>query len=397
MRVLIFVIITVVYCQVSAQVITVEGYAFGAQNEGYLSQVNLQFKNAENLELIHSTFTDESGYFNFQIEKPTHSILIHSDKLNYEHTVDTISYSSLESNKVFVKIKMDKKQGYSFDLNILENKSGKDEVLATGITGTRIEIYNQTKNKEELIVENYPDPSFLFTFEKGNHYTLMIRKKGYLTKRIEAFVNIQGCVLCIDGLGNVKPGVTEVVSDGLQSGIFLADVLLEPVELDKIFEIKNIYYDYNAWNIRPDAAEQLNKVITLLKDNPGIIMELGSHTDARGSEIFNQTLSQNRADAAVNYILQSGLISEEKILAKGYGESMPVNHCIDNVPCTESEHQDNRRTELRILGIADDPLDNKSLSEIIQEEKLLEEVLNSEIIKIPPTTNDSQKNRQKNN
>lgn len=374
-----------------AQNTQIEGYTFASDNRGYLPDVLLTLYNLETSLPLDSTMSDENGYFAFSPLPFRGVVVISAHKKMYYPTTDTIHVKGAgDPKKWFLKLEMIPKPAYTFDLTILEKKSDKKNVLGEGITGARIEVYNQTKEREELVLNEWSQPSFLVSFEKGNHYTIMIRKKGFLTKRIEAYVNIKGCVLCLDGLGNVKPGVTEVLSDGLQSGMFLADVVLEPVELDKTFEIKNIYYDYNSWKIRPDAAEQLDKVITLLKDNPGIKMELGSHTDSRGSRDYNLLLSQNRAEAAVAYILEAGMIEEDKIMAKGYGESKPVNHCQDGVECSESEHQDNRRTELRILGIEnEDPLDKKSLMEIIQEEKLLQEVLNGEIIQIPLPTDSS--------
>jgi len=78
-------------------------------------------------------------------------------------------------------------------------------------------------------------------------------------------------------------------------------------------------------------------------------VELGSHTDSRGSKQYNQELSQKRADAVVEYLVNKG-IDPERLIAKGYGESQPVNHCVDGVECTEEEYQRNRRTTFKILS-----------------------------------------------
>ena len=119
--------------------------------------------------------------------------------------------------------------------------------------------------------------------------------------------------------------------------------------MNKTIEIPNIYYDLGKWAIRLDAAVELNKVVALLNDNPDIKIELGSHTDARGSAESNQILSQKRAESAVAYIISKG-ISKDRIVAKGYGESKLKNQCADSVKCTETEHQQNRRTEIRITS-----------------------------------------------
>jgi outer membrane protein OmpA-like peptidoglycan-associated protein len=106
---------------------------------------------------------------------------------------------------------------------------------------------------------------------------------------------------------------------------------------------------WGKWNIREDAAVELDKVVQFLKDNETITIELGSHTDARGSKSSNQTLSQKRAESAVNYIVTNG-IDQSRISARGYGEERLKNRCADGVRCSEDEHQENRRTEIKIVS-----------------------------------------------
>ena len=126
------------------------------------------------------------------------------------------------------------------------------------------------------------------------------------------------------------------------------EVEMEEIVVGKTIEIPNIYYDLGKCNIREDAAVELDKVVQFLKDNVTITIELSSHTDARGSQSSNQTLSQKRAESAVSYIVGQG-ISTTRITAKGYGESKLKNRCADGVQCSEEEHQENRRTEITIV------------------------------------------------
>lgn len=135
-------------------------------------------------------------------------------------------------------------------------------------------------------------------------------------------------------------------------GIDNRDLLLGKYKVDQIFRLENIYYDFDKWNIRPDAAVELDKVVTFLNDNPDIIVELGSHTDSRGSFKYNERLSDRRATSAVEYIISKG-VSDKRITAKGYGEYKLVNRCSDGVECTDQEHQDNRRTEIKITGVVE--------------------------------------------
>ncbi len=106
----------------------------------------------------------------------------------------------------------------------------------------------------------------------------------------------------------------------------------------------NILYDLDKSRIRSDAKPVLKEVVQFLKDNPTFNIELSSHTDSRGSNRYNQKLSQRRADAAVKFILSHG-ISRNRISSVGYGETRLLNRCADGVRCTEKEHQLNRRTE----------------------------------------------------
>ena len=113
--------------------------------------------------------------------------------------------------------------------------------------------------------------------------------------------------------------------------------------------LKDIYYDYDKATLRPLSIVQLDKAYDYLVKNPGVKLELSSHTDSRATNDYNQALSQRRAQACVNYLIKVKGIAANRIVAKGYGETRPVNGCTDGAPCTEEEHQMNRRTEIRVL------------------------------------------------
>lgn len=117
-----------------------------------------------------------------------------------------------------------------------------------------------------------------------------------------------------------------------------------------VVKINNIYYGKNKATIQRAAANELDKVVTLLKQYPAMTIELRSHTDSRATTQYNKTLSTNRAKAAVAYLKSKG-IKAPRIVAKGYGESELLNKCRDGVTCTEEEHEQNRRTEIKILTL----------------------------------------------
>lgn len=119
-----------------------------------------------------------------------------------------------------------------------------------------------------------------------------------------------------------------------------------------VIELPHIYYDFDQFYIRDDASSDLDRVVNLMNQYPTLSIELGSHTDARGTEEYNRNLSQNRANAAVQYIVKKG-ISAARLVAKGYGESQLRNGCANFIECPETEHQYNRRTEVRVLRFND--------------------------------------------
>lgn len=112
--------------------------------------------------------------------------------------------------------------------------------------------------------------------------------------------------------------------------------------------LENIYYDLDKSNIRKDAAEELDKLVLLMIEYPDLKIELSSHTDSRASDAYNMALSEQRAKAAVEYIVSKG-ISPDRLKAKGYGETKLINHCSNGVKCSKVEHQANRRTEVKVL------------------------------------------------
>jgi outer membrane protein OmpA-like peptidoglycan-associated protein len=125
------------------------------------------------------------------------------------------------------------------------------------------------------------------------------------------------------------------------------DLLLDRYTQDFKWKVSDIHYDFDKWNIRADARPILDSLVDILKAYP-IKVELGSHTDSRGSFAYNDRLSQRRAESAVAYIVSKG-IDPSRITAKGYGEHQLLNKCADGVPCSEEAHQANRRTEVKVL------------------------------------------------
>ena len=129
--------------------------------------------------------------------------------------------------------------------------------------------------------------------------------------------------------------------------VYELEIVLDKIFVGKEIRLENIYYDFDQSFIREDAKPTLAALAQLLSRNPEIRIQLSSHTDCRGSDVYNEQLSQRRAQAAVDYLIELG-IAPSRLTAKGYGESLPANTCVCN-RCTEDEHQYNRRTTFTIV------------------------------------------------
>lgn len=145
-------------------------------------------------------------------------------------------------------------------------------------------------------------------------------------------------------------GEQEVNTQGWTAGqVYNQNYTIAPVIPATAFDLPNIYYNFNDATLRPDARKDLNLVLAVLQQHPELTIELASHTDCRGSEFYNQKLSQRRAEGAMAYLVKKG-IERRRLQPTGYGETKPRNNCVDGVRCTEKEHGRNRRTEIRITA-----------------------------------------------
>ena len=136
---------------------------------------------------------------------------------------------------------------------------------------------------------------------------------------------------------------TQLATDSLISLSYMLDKKEIGTDLGPFM----IYYNFDKYDIREDAKVELDKIVKLMNENPEVKIELGSHTDCRGSWRYNSKLSKKRAKSAADYIAKR-ITNSERIVSKGYGESQPVNNCKCS-SCSKEEHQLNRRTEFIII------------------------------------------------
>jgi len=209
--------------------------------------------------------------------------------------------------------------------NTLVKGTIKTEVDQRPAQGVQVTLRNE-KDKSEQSILTGADGKYEFEMKPGAPYTITTKKKKYTSNR--------------EVIPSLKKGKNPKVIEN-EHGIY--------GEGD-VFELKNIYYDLDKFFIRPDAARELDRVVAMLKKYPAMKIELRSHTDSRATDTYNLRLSENRARAAVDYLVSRG-VTPVRLEAQGLGESELVNGCEDGVRCSEAQHQLNRRTEFKIVAV----------------------------------------------
>jgi len=265
---------------------------------------------------IARTNANSDGYYEFELEfNKDYTLLAQKD--GYSKETKNTSTVNFTTTRIEVNFQLEK-------ISIGVEGVVSDKETAVPIDGALVALLNKA-GKEIATFTTGPDGYYFVDLEAEKTYTVKGAKEGYFAK-------------------------SEAVSTkGKKTGVIRKDLPLEKLILNKPIRLDNIYYDLAKWNIRSDAAKELDKLVLVLKDNPTIVIELSSHTDSRASDAYNMDLSDKRAKSAAKYIVEKGGIDKSRITGKGYGESMLINHCGNNVKCTEQEHQENRRTEFKVL------------------------------------------------
>lgn len=177
------------------------------------------------------------------------------------------------------------------------------------------------------------DGSYKFNVDCGKSYHVRASKQDYETKELS---------------------VTIKNETGVTSLMLPLEKRIKPIgvgtDLAKTLDIPIIYFDLDKSFIRKDAAFELEKILAVMKQYPKMRIDVRSHTDSRQTAKYNIALSDRRAKSTIQWLVKNG-IAQNRVTGKGYGESQLVNHCSDGVPCTEAEHQLNRRSEFIIVSM----------------------------------------------
>jgi outer membrane protein OmpA-like peptidoglycan-associated protein len=303
--------------------LNLQGKVFDEETKNRIANVSVLLENEEGEKVRLLSSSEDYDYKTEVQPNKTYKIKVNNEEYNSFNTNIVPSTLAKENNTVEYDIYLKKTPVWGV--------FGKVYYKETMEYISDVNIHVTNKNTEKVMDYLSEDEGlFRIKLEKESEYNFFFEKEGIFSIRAD-----------YSTIG--RPA-------GWVNADEFIELAFEKVELNKKIEIPNIYYDVAKWNIREDAAVELDNVVQFLIDNPSIKIELGSHTDARGSASSNQILSQKRAQSAVDYIVSKG-IDTNRITAKGYGEEQIKNRCVDGVQCSKAEHQENRRTEIRITGI----------------------------------------------
>lgn len=288
--------------------------------------------------IIQTVTADEKGAYSFDVE-PDLNYKVEAKKDTYFDNSGSFTTKDLDpSIEVITKdVNLEKDPGLSLYALITDKKSG---LPLEGVILTVID--NITGEKTTFTTGasgDYRKPLADKKIDDRGSYNFIVQKEGYFTKTVTYNTKF------------TKPGqynVHEALDLGLDA---------EVKDLSELVKINPINFDLNKFNIRPDAAKELDKIVEVMNKYPNMIVELGSHTDCRASIKYNETLSDKRAKASAAYI-KAKITNPSRIYGKGYGESRLLNDCgcEGNIKstCSEEEHQLNRRTEFKVISTGND-------------------------------------------
>lgn len=212
------------------------------------------------------------------------------------------------------------------DLNFILKGNAVVCNTTTPLEGVSVTLKNSSLGEQKNTITNNKG-EFIFNVKQQSIYQIFGKKGGYFSQIEEV---------------NTK-------EFNRNTTLFIKlEICMNEAECGKAIKLNNIYYDFNKENLRAESYPELNKLVQFLNDNPEVSIELYSHTDSRGTDAYNQKLSQGRANSVVDYLKSKG-ITGARLKGIGFGESKLLNRCADNVNCTEEEHQINRRTEVKVI------------------------------------------------
>ena len=277
-----------------------------------MSNVSLKLYNGDSLQ--QSAKSDGMGLFQFTLNTQVPEYSIFASKPGYESKEITIITSDYKNtNTAIIRIEMIEKE--RVDVNgIIKSRD-------TIVVNAQIDLYSNLEDMKTQLTDN--NGGFKFSLNPDGEYSMTVNKKGMLPKKVD---------IAMENIG--------------ENGDLDLAIEMDSIKVDEVLTM-NIYYEFDKSDIKHTSEIELDKFIAFMKINSNVKIEISAHTDEKGSDAYNLNLSKERARNVMNYLLEEGRIDKKRIISKGYGESMLL---IKNAQA-EDEHQRNRRTEIKIIGL----------------------------------------------
>jgi outer membrane protein OmpA-like peptidoglycan-associated protein len=284
----------------------------------------------------------------------TFALELVESKMKSKHTSNT-GKAQVMASKTSSYLVSASKKGYITEQVVLKKGENRNEiVILLSRPSDCITLTGKVKNNTNGGPISYALVSF--SNEKGEIKAIPTDELGNFTVCLPCGYSYKAYATKDNAMSNVEVASTKNLNcgDGVERSLTPIELkIAAPVAKDftinegNSFQLRNIYYNFNDATIRPDARKDLEALYVVMTKFPDMEVELASHTDARGSDSYNNDLSQRRATSAAQYLINRGIASN-RIVARGYGETMLRNRCADGVSCGEGEHKRNRRTEVKI-------------------------------------------------
>jgi outer membrane protein OmpA-like peptidoglycan-associated protein len=266
--------------------------------------------------IIDTLFVDKIGKFVFEGERNS----------NYSFSVEDASILSIHENYSTVGKMESDTTTRNFDLLskfVAVSSVVFDQQSKLPLPNAKVSVVNKATGEETTYLSD----------EKGEIHATLPRNQDFEVK--SSAVNYLNNLSTLSTMTRDKEISTQID--------------MKKIVLGSSLKTNELSFDFNKWNLKPESKLELNGIVHFLKENPTVKIEFSSHTDCRGAAAYNMELARKRTESAVNYLILQG-VQKDRIVGKWFGETIILNHCEDEVVCSDREHGVNRRTEIKIIG-----------------------------------------------
>ena len=301
-------------------------------------------------------FNTDKDDFGFIVDKDNKTGFLSSDRMGGMGGDDIYNFSIPEGIKPFSDVKQlsdvnkttqNSKDERLVSVYVIDRKSGlplSKAYVCLASTGTQAPTVETAGDHCYTIITDENGKAVLHVNLNSNYF-VRINKTDFKPTQMNILMNESRneSMILLDKIGETADNASNNTEDELSG-----NSSNKSSKNDRIYQLRNIYYEYDDASITPGASIMLDSLVQILYQFPNMEIELAAHTDSRGNAPYNINLSKRRANSVIDYLVSKG-IKRRRLNAVGYGKQQLSNECGDGVPCPPEKHQENRRTEIRVL------------------------------------------------